>query len=290
LDPQAEASHFELEFRRSVIRNLDVLQLFGVDVPTTSRRHRLSVAYVTLFVKEISPFSFISPKRKAPGAFTTTSLQSRQELSSNPVSVDNALAASPRILIRGLAGSGKTTLLKWIAVNSASKSFKGVLTKWNKLIPFYISLRHCAQSGLPAPENFPSFTTSAISDTMPRGWVHKKLSEGVAIVLIDGLDEVPAFQRNEVQSWLKNLVETFPKSRYIITSRPHAVVTGWMDREGFDEADLQPMDLNDINAFIDHWHAAIAEELPDQQEKAELRFYAKHLKEEVERSRPKRNS
>ena len=55
LNPQEkdaqEAVHFELEYRRAVLCNLDTLQLFGTDVTISSRRHRLSVAYVMLSVE-----------------------------------------------------------------------------------------------------------------------------------------------------------------------------------------------------------------------------------------------
>ena len=45
------AARFEEDYRRAVIRKLDELELFGVDAPATSRRHRLSIAYITLSVE-----------------------------------------------------------------------------------------------------------------------------------------------------------------------------------------------------------------------------------------------
>ena len=205
------------------------------------------------------------------------------------ISVDEALAHSQRLFIRGLAGSGKTTLLQWIAVTSASQSFKKPLENWNDTLPFYIRLRSCVQSGLPAPEAFPKFVTASIAGLAPKGWVHAKLASGRAVLLVDGLDEVPTLQREDVRSWLKDLVDTYPKAYFIITSRPHVLEKGWLDDEGFEHAELQPMALSDIHTFIDHWHAAVAEEVPDAEEKTELPSLAKHLKEEVQQSRAKRD-
>ena len=145
------------------------------------------------------------------------------------ISVDIALSYSSRLVISGLPGSGKTTLLQWIAVKSASRSFEGQLSNWNDTIPFYIRLRHCIQSELPKPEDFSSLVAPAIADTMPKGWVHTQLKSGRAIVLIDGLDEVPALKRENVRLWLKDLVETYPQGCFIITSRPHAVKEGWIE-------------------------------------------------------------
>jgi predicted NACHT family NTPase len=124
---------------------------------------------------------------------------------------------------------------------------------------------------------------------MPARWVHDQLDSGRAVVLVDGVDEVPQLQQLAVRQWLKELVETYTKARFIVSSRPHAIEEGWMEREGFDDAELQPMDLPDIYAFIDHWHAAVREELREEEEKANLESLAENLKQVVKRIRPIRN-
>jgi len=210
LDPMIDAERFEIDYRQAVARNLDVLQLIGADVSLVNRRHRLSVAYITL-----------SAARKSPPLPTTDALSEEvpEEAERDIVAVDTALADAHRLLIRGQAGSGKTTLIQWIAVKAATKSFEGPLSHWNGGLPFYIRLRHYVQSGLPRPEAFPGFVTPAIADTMPKGWVHAVLKSERAIVLIDGVDEIPAFQREDVSTWLKDLVETYPAA---VSSSPPA--------------------------------------------------------------------
>lgn len=286
-----EAAHFELGYRRAVLRNLDTLQLFGTDVATSSRRHRLSMAYIMLSVKQKG-----NEISKETARVLGDQKEDRRDkaLIIKPgmkpiISVDEALAHSQRLFILGLAGSGKTTLLQWIAVTSASQSFKKPLENWNNRLPFYIRLRSCVQSGLPAPEDFPKFVTISTAGLAPKGWVHAKLASGHALLLVDGLDEVPTLQREDVRSWLKDLVDTYPKAYFIITSRPHALEAGWLDNEGFEHAELQPMALSDIYTFIDHWHTAVAEEVTDAEEKAELPSLAKHLKKEIQQSRAKRD-
>ena len=280
LDPMVDADRFEFDYRQAVTRNLDVLQLIGADVSLVNRRHRLSVAYITLSVSRQLPF---------PHTASTLVNDLQSEMEQDTVSVDAALAGSHRLLILGLAGSGKTTLLQWLAVRAATKSFEDQLSDWNDCLPFYIRLRHCVQSGLPRPEDFPGFVAPVIADTMPRGWVHSVLKSGRALVLIDGVDEIPASQREDVHTWLKDLVETYKEPRFIITSRPHAIEEGWMDHEGLKNAELQPMELTDIYSFIDHWHEAVREELHMDEEKSELGPLAEHLKEHVRRNRAIRN-
>src|SRR5690348_11771423 len=119
LNPMQEAERFELEYRQAVSRNLDVLELFGTDFSMANKRHRLSVAYVTLSVHHRMVNDTRWQRRGAPNEAWRRNSSSDFTLTT----VDRALASSQRLLIRGLAGSGKTTLLQWIAVRSASRTF-----------------------------------------------------------------------------------------------------------------------------------------------------------------------
>lgn len=280
LDPMIEAEHFEILYRQAVARNLDILQLVGTDVSLANRRHRLSVAYITLSVAQ-----------KGHSLLTTgkSSRRLQNEAEWAIVSVNTALAGSHSLLILGEPGSGKTTLLQWIAVKAATKSFEEDLSSWNGNLPFYIRLRHHVQSDLPRPEAFPSLVAPLIADTMPKGWVHAVLDSGRAIVLVDGIDEIPASRREDIHTWLNDLLETYKKARFIITSRPYAIDKGWMNNKGLTDAELQPMELIDIYSFIDHWHIAVREELHTDEEKKELGPLAEHLKENVRYTRAMRN-
>jgi len=273
LDPTDIVDRFEIEYRDAVARNLDVLQLIGADVSLLNRRYNLSVAYITLSVAQGSSF---------PSLMDISSSKSAEDDPSREiVTTDIALTSSHRLLIRGLAGSGKTTLLLWIAVRAATNSFEEQLADWNGCIPFYIHLRRYSQSRLPKPEEFIDFAASAIAGTMPEKWVYNILRSGRAIVLVDGVDEVSASQRDEVHTWLKDLVETYKDARFIVTSRPHAIEEGWMNHEAFNDAMLQEMELADIFLFVDHWHESVKQNLLTDEEKKELGPLAEHLKERI---------
>jgi hypothetical protein len=282
------AAKFEENYLLAVIRRLDELQLFGVDVSKASKRHKLSVAYVTLSVEQrVLPgmpilHSFGDPVMEFDGD------EEDEEEHRVVLPVDRVLASARRLLIRGSAGSGKTTLLQWIAVNSAGRKFTHELSEWNDTIPYYIRLREYVDKPLPAPEEFPKLLASTIAAEMPDGWAHEKLRSGRAIVLIDGVDELPETWRDEVRQWVDGLVGNFRECRFIVTSRPSAVEEGWLSDEGFEDAELQAMQLPDIVNFIDHWHAAVREELPEGEEKAELPELSEALKTEIRRSKQKR--
>lgn len=276
---EQNAARFETEYRLAVGRKLDELELFGVDFASSiNRRHRLSVAYVTLDVrKQIKTSSKSSGDEKTALNETEGDNDDGEDM----LSADIALEGAKRMLIRGQAGSGKTTLLQWVAVKAASRGFDAPLSEWNAFVPFFIRLRDCVDKGLPKPEDFPGIVAPSIAGLMPNGWVHEKLKSGNSIILVDGVDEMREAQRADVRVWLKELRETFPDTRIIVSSRPTAIKEGWMDSEGFDDAELQPMELHDIYSFIEHWHSAVQEQLQDDLEIQQLSGMQEHLKSVV---------
>jgi hypothetical protein len=256
---EVDQARFEAEYLRSVVRNLDQIELFGVDVTQSSRRHRLSIAYVTLTGAELT-----SAGRLPSAGFPRPELGGEDEEPSAdvllPKSVDSVLGGYSRLLMCGPAGSGKTTLLQWIAVNAASRTLPSLLESWNGSVPFFIRLRRCLHTGFPSPEKFPGLVSASLSDSVPTGWVRAQMRTGRAIVLIDGVDEVPQSHRGRLREWIEDLVGEYPEARYVLTSRPHAIDEGWLGTSGFCAAELLPMGPADIDAFIDHWHEAVSED------------------------------
>ena len=274
-----DPANFETQYRRAVIRGLDNMELFGVDVSRPSRRHSLSVAYITLSVERQTTRWQKEPSRGADihGSHDVV------------LPVDAALSGPRCLLLRGDAGSGKTTLLKWVAVRCAARDFEGPLSSWNNTIPFFIRLRQFVDKPLPTPADFPALVAPAIMETAPRGWVTEQLNSDRALVLVDGVDEIPKVQRGQVRDWLDNLVGSFEGARFLVTSRPGAVEEGWLASEGFDDAKFQSMELTDIDDFIEHWHNAVYEELQDEAEKAEMDALAENLKTVIRGNRSIRN-
>jgi hypothetical protein len=285
---EASFARFETEYRLAVARKLDQVELFGIDVSKSSRRHRLSVAYITLSASGKLPSRGTSSPA-TPLAETGTKQQVATDEERITKTVDEVLAGADRLMIRGLAGSGKTTLVKWVAVQCAAQKLQNGLADLNQRIPFVIFLRQCVNSGLPAPENFVRHLVPLIADKMPKGWVHQILESGRAVVMIDGVDEVPQLERHAVYLWIKELVESYEKVKFIVTSRPTAVNEGWLARENFAEFELEPMDLPNISKFLAHWHRAVREELQTDQEKSEIEELESSLREFIKQNRPIRN-
>jgi hypothetical protein len=95
-----------------------------------------------------------------------------------------------------------------------------------------------------------------IAGLMPTGWAHRQL-DSKAILLVDGVDEVPENQRREVRDWLGGLLSGRSDLRVVVTSRPAAASARWLNAEGFTPVFLERMGPADIKALIRHWHDAV---------------------------------
>lgn len=261
---------FREEYLRYVANALDRLELLGL-----SMKHRpklaLSVAYLSLSVSE-QDIRTRRPRLDAARWFGT-----EKERGSRSVRVEAAIGGARRTLVRGEAGSGKTTLLDWLAVTAARGEFTDRLHDWNGCVPFAIRLRRYADSPLPRPEQFLDHAAGWLAGLMPDGWVHRVLRSGQALLLVDGVDEVPVHQRKLVRDWLREFVTVFPEARVVVTARPSAVDQRWLADEGFGSVLLEQMSPGDVRGFLRRWHEAArqADSLPcppDQLPTAERRL------------------
>ncbi|MFC5052864.1 NACHT domain-containing protein [Saccharothrix xinjiangensis] len=252
LPQRRDRNDFSHDYRQLVVGTLDHVEVFGATLSEASRRYPLSVAYISLTADSSDRFT---PGRR----------------------VEDLLAAHNRLFIRGEAGLGKTTLLRWIAVRSARHDFAEPLTAWNGTVPFLVPLRRYADRELPAAGQFLDEVGRHIADEMPAGWVQQQLRSGLAVVLVDGVDELAVERRGEARAWLRSLVLSFPEARFVVTSRPSAVDPDWLAADGFAVTSLRPMTHTDVRVFVDRWHAALAAQVADEAAKDELEAHRERL-------------
>lgn len=176
----------------------------------------------------------------------------------SPKRAEEALSGHKRVLLRGAAGSGKTTLLQWLATITARGELPPGLGHLSGCMPLTLPLRTLIRRGeLPQPEEFLEAAARPLAGLpAARGWATRRLTEGTALLLIDGVDEVPEADRRRTLTWVKDLLAAYPEARYVITTRPSAVREGWLADAGFTELELLPMSRGDVLAFIHRWHDA----------------------------------
>lgn len=264
---------FERKYRATVIRELDHMEMFGLPrMDRLTSQQNLSMAYVTLSVTQQGSDQLDRDTeiigRTLVQEITAYPQQQDTLSSSRSRPVDQTLTDCRRLIIRGDAGAGKSTLLQWLAVRAAKQDFPPRLAYWNWKIPFFIRLRTLVDKGFPTPEDFPRLIAPNHTDIMPKGWVHQSLTRGQALVLIDGVDELPRQQRQDFLKNLKDLVADFPEACYVVTSRPSGLKNeqgeawdeweAWTQEEKFANLMLEPMNTANVEQFITLWHGALA--------------------------------
>jgi hypothetical protein len=277
--PGNQYARFEASYRQAVSHAVDSMDLFGVDVEPHSRRYQLSVAYISLTLQ------------------VETGTRESSTLVPAELLLEQLSLRQGRLLIRGEAGSGKSTLFRWMALMAASSGTLlsrnpgaaqpgGVRDAWYTRIPLLIRLRDCKNGRLP-PVSALTQHTSRLLESPPTGWAQSVLEEGRALVLLDGVDEVPLLDRDAVYADLENLIRMYAGCYYVLSTRPAAVQKDRLKPLDFHEASLNPLSALDRDQLIDRWHEAVAKELERAgKPSGEMRTLAEGLKAEMLRNPP----
>lgn len=228
---------YEAEYAQALGVAYRRTKIFGLDeLSRHDAEWDLDTAYLSLEAQ--------APDRTAPGPPL-------------PQRIDTLLTDRPRALLRGEAGAGKTTLLWWLAAHASARALGDALAPLNGLIPFVVPLRTLRARGgtFPGPAELHG-AAGLVVETAPEGWAGRVLESGRALLLVDGLDEVPPEDREQAYTWLSQLLARYPDTRCVATVRPLAVEPDWLRSEGFAELRLLPMRNEDIQAFVASWHRA----------------------------------
>ncbi|MFN7952366.1 MAG: SUMF1/EgtB/PvdO family nonheme iron enzyme [bacterium] len=211
-----------------------------------------------------------------------------------PLSVLAAVAKHPRLVLLGDPGSGKSTFSNHLALVLCMHALEPKqrwldrLPRWPKglasLVPVLVVLRDFAAalpSPLPeraVPEHLASFIRRRLAEqklAFAGAPLERALDEGDALVVFDGLDELPSKdQRLFVRDAVAAFVARFPKSRYLVTCRtlsyqppptpeneeaePEPEPDLRLDPKDFPSFEIAPLDDAKIHGFIEHWYREVA--------------------------------
>lgn len=192
-----------------------------------------------------------------------------------------ALIVHPRLVLLGDPGSGKSTFVNFVAhcltmhLLQPKSGWLGRLPGWpstTPLLPVVITLRdfaRCYADTLPEnaePSHLWNFIVERlVAQNLPQATqpIEQALQSGFALLLLDGLDEVPTlaqrlFARNAVRAFLGR----YPKSRALITCRVLSYQPPTKGKPDLRLVELPTSELADfdekkIQRFIQAWYTEL---------------------------------
>ncbi|MBE9188827.1 NACHT domain-containing NTPase [Gloeocapsopsis crepidinum LEGE 06123] len=162
------------------------------------------------------------------------------------ISAMQAVATSSKLMILGKPGSGKTVLLRQIAI----KCNQGELLA--NRFPIFIRLQNFAEDANEIQNyNLLDYISQELGKIdVSAQQVETLLDSGKALILLDGLDEVPEEDKAEVQKQIRKLSEKYDKNHFIITCRI-AAQQYWF--EEFTDVEMADFSFSQIEAFTQKW-------------------------------------
>jgi len=257
-----------------VCRGCGYLPLRGVDIwasdPTTRQcPFELANVYISLNTKERAAIDKKKKKIEWHGI--------GEERDTRPLGALEAAINNPRLVLKGDPGSGKSTFLSHLALCLASHRLEPEVGWLNRLpgwpkensdvIPITVTLRDFSR--WLAKEKKKAETRLLWDFIIERLKVEimeaaeaplaKALEGGKALLLFDGLDEVPsADKRTLVRDCVAAFTGHYDKCRVILTCRTLSYQEPGWQLPNVPAFELAPFDERKIDEFVDAWYAELS--------------------------------
>jgi hypothetical protein len=150
------------------------------------------------------------------------------------------------LMVLGQPGAGKSTFLRKIGLE-ALKGKKGGFKP--DCIPVFIELKSFTSSQIEI-EKLILEEFSICGFPSSEQFIAKALEQGKLLILLDGLDEVPTVNTNEVISKIQNFVDRYDKNSFIVSCRTAAYKNNF---QRFTDVKVADFDDTQIEQFIGNW-------------------------------------
>lgn len=167
-----------------------------------------------------------------------------------------------RLAILAWGGFGKTTLLRHVTYYYMTKRYKRY--KAPKLLPVLLYLRQWQDVLANNPPDLPTLIEQHHIPYLPEGkelklpsaWAKNHLRQGDMLVMFDGFDEVKEEQREFLSEWLGTQIRDYPKTTFIVTSRPRAFKAYKGNVKAGVELFVKEFNQDQQRRFIRQWYLA----------------------------------
>jgi len=175
----------------------------------------------------------------------------------------NIIKKHPKVFVYGDPGSGKTSYLQSIALRCREGEFL------QDYVPIFVDMRHYSVSR--GAETLRTYIEEMLENfDIGTDQLELLLTKGRVLFLIDGLDEVPEFQRQSIQFMVQEILSNYSECRVICSSRLAAIFSV----PGAQKVVISPFYSNkQIPVFVRRWFAfqgndpSVAESMPKYRDK-----------------------
>ncbi len=189
--------------------------------------------------------------------YTPTWPELAAALNAPTLSPAQALARGANIIVTGPPGTGKSVALAHLVSQIVNRD--PAAAHLHESIPFLI---HVADLDLNPrkPENLLNGIKDKVAESAPvlfvpriGGFVDYAFQSGRALLLLDGIDELPPEQITEVAGFLKQLLKAHPKTRLVTTALHEQM--GGLSSLGLFPLAIVPWNAAGQEAFLEKWAA-----------------------------------
>ncbi len=180
------------------------------------------------------------------------------------IDIEELMGRVDCLLLRGKAGMGKTTLIKHLAYSITHGPGPETLREYLPVMVFLKDLWPIYESKVkedPTHVTFELLLEECFEKNrypLPMDTVNAYLSQGRALLLLDGLDEVPEAIRDDLVDLVHGFQFQHKNNRFLITGRPHGIEGRGMLCFGKYVRDIEPLDEKRSHDFIGRWFRAVS--------------------------------
>ena len=166
----------------------------------------------------------------------------------------SVLERDTNLMVVGKPGAGKTTYLQRIVTECNNGKLQA------QRIPVLIKLREFVDDGRKYDYNLEQYLGQLWR--LSNADTELVLSQGRALVLLDGLDEVTGEAGKQITKQIKRFVRVYPQVLVVVTCRTQSQESRF---QRFDYVEVADFNKEQVQAFAEHWFGTVCGNVGEKQ-------------------------